>query len=325
MRLVVVTLSDYSALQMVKPLLQDSYDLITEADIATFEAAIGASFPGDYRAFLLQHNGGYFPADVCIHPGENNPQFSSLSMLYGLKTDDYSDLQMNNRRLDNLPTGFVAIGGDDFGNKICLVTLQQDFGSVWKWDHEMQPPKDLRRLADNFGQYFSLIEYDHYREEDWLETIPGFMAAERGDAAPLLALLSDGLDIEFQNDRGETLLICAARSRQSQVVQMLLSAGAEVEACDNAGRTALHTAAAAHSVDSVKLLLAAGANIDAEDCEGDTPLLVGINIGYRVPLYLIRHGANVNHRNHAGESPLQICEVYPDYLRTPLFEAGAIQ
>ena len=316
---------------MAKPVLQDSYDPISKSELEAFEDKLGIKLPNDYRSFLLEHNGGDYPFEVSTSFGPSDPRYTIVKSFYPLFTDEDSLLAVSRRVNSQLPQGFLPIGTDGMGNHICLVFSEQDKGSIWFWDHELSqkggwPPLNSDRLANHFTEFYDSLEYYlPFCEEDWQETSPAFMAAERGDANALSSILDDGFDIESRNNRGQTLLICAASARQSQNVRLLLERGASIESRDNEGQTALLAASSSHSFDSAKLLVAAGADLDARNGEGETPLLAAMAMSYRLPLYLIEEGANVNLRNNYGNSPLEMCELYEAYLREPLLQAGAVE
>ncbi len=99
--------------------------------------------------------------------------------------------------------------------------------------------------------------------------------------------MSKGEPIESRNDRGWTLLACAAHYGYPRVAKLLLEHGADPHARDHEGKTPLHHAAQS-SLDCVKLLLAAGADIKARDHEGHG--VIG-NWYYRADQYLREHGA----------------------------------
>ena len=317
---------------MAKPVLQDSYDPISKSELEAFEDKLGIDLPADYRSFLLEHNGGDYPATVSTPYGLDNPKSAFIGVFYGLNAqDDFDLLDAYEVLCEQLPLGILPIGDDDGGNEICLVVTEQDYGSIWFWHHELSqntgwPPLNSDRLADSFAElYGSLQYYLPFCEEVWQETSPAFMAAERGDANALSSILDDGFDIESRNNRGQTLLACAARARQSQIVRMLLERGANVHAKDSTGKTPLHEASSSHSLDSAKLLVSFGAVVNALDAVSNTPLLCAMSVGYRLPLFLISCGADVNIPNQHGVTALMRCKPYEQYLREPLIQAGAVQ
>jgi hypothetical protein len=316
---------------MIKPLLQDAYDPVSERLLAQFESQIGSRLPEDYRFFLFQQNGGSFGKDVVFPFTTPDGLYSALGLneLYGFGYKTFG-LEDTYKRIDTyLPKGFVPVGEAACGDQVCIVVAGEDVGSIWLWDHEAGisnkwPPDNSKRVASNFQEFIDGIIFDPEAEDQWYETIPAFQAAEQGDVDSLARLLDDGFDVESRNDRGQTLLICAADNRQSQIVRLLLDRGANVNARDNQDWTALNRAAASSSLDSAKLLIAAGADLEATDHEGNTPLLKAVPNRQRLALYLIEQGADVNAVNNSGYRPLQYCTGYgTDDLRAALIRAGA--
>ncbi|KAL1791829.1 hypothetical protein ACET3X_009580 [Alternaria dauci] len=76
----------------------------------------------------------------------------------------------------------------------------------------------------------------------------------------------------------------------------------DVTARDANGRTPLHLAAEFHSVCATKLLLSKGASPHCKDGKGRTPLCLCSNPN--IAQVLIDHGANVNHGDENGWTPL---------------------
>ena len=108
----------------------DSGPPITREDIHAFERRLNAKFPGTYKRFLLQHNGGrpeppYFKREV-------------LSRFYSLNAGKATcDLLAHYKLLrKDLPTGLIPIAGDKFGNQICLALTGRERGKLYFWDHE---------------------------------------------------------------------------------------------------------------------------------------------------------------------------------------------
>jgi hypothetical protein len=97
---------------------------------------------------------------------------------------------------------------------------------------------------------------------------------DHDDATIADVLLEAGADIEAADYDGMTVLIKAAASRRTRLVQFLLGKGANVHARDRRQSSALHAAADddkggrpsdAEMYSTLKVLLNAGADIDAED------------------------------------------------------------
>ncbi len=98
------------------------------------------------------------------------------------------------------------------------------------------------------------------------------LAAKRGDAQLLQALLNAGANIAAQDINGQTPLHLAADTGYTESVLILLTANADASAQDKNGKSPLHLALVNDNIQSVDALLAAGANIDAQDINGQTPL-----------------------------------------------------
>lgn len=107
------------------------------------------------------------------------------------------------------------------------------------------------------------------------------MAAAGDDVYTLEQLLLYGLDPNFADGMGRTLLMHAIRGGQTDVASMLIRVvhvtGGDLSLADMLGRTALHEAVVGGHADLVAELLAAGANADARDVRDETPLLAAVD------------------------------------------------
>jgi uncharacterized protein len=128
-------------------------------------------------------------------------------------------------------------------------------------------------------------------------------AVESGDLRRLRALLDQGVDPDFQNTDGETLLMLAMHRGHVDTANMLLDAGADVHLRSNDGATALFWAARYGYLELVERLLAAGANVyAARDRRDNTPLAAAVGCGHvAVVRTLIKHGADPE-QSYLGES-----------------------
>ena len=101
------------------------------------------------------------------------------------------------------------------------------------------------------------------------------MAARRGDAAAVEALLQTGADVDTVDTMGSTTaLMLAARSASAKTVQLLLDADADVNAKDAYDQTALMLAADSGGIETVQLLLNAGADVNAKANTGMTAFMM---------------------------------------------------
>jgi TonB family protein len=101
------------------------------------------------------------------------------------------------------------------------------------------------------------------------------LAADRGLADMVDALLKAGADPHRVDEFDRNALIFGAGSGNSRVVQLLLAAGLRADSKDKYGDTALMAAAAAGNPESVRLLLDNGADVNATNSRRQTALLSG--------------------------------------------------
>ena len=131
-------------------------------------------------------------------------------------------------------------------------------------------------------------------------------AAELGDVERLRELVADGVNVDSDDDLGNTALHRAAGYGHADAVELLLEQGASVKKKGWGGRLALHRAAESASASSVALLLAAGAKAHCPTSPVTpggrynlTPLFCAINHSRPSSILcvrlLIQAGARVNH------------------------------
>lgn len=100
-----------------------------------------------------------------------------------------------------------------------------------------------------------------------------------------MVLCRFGADVTTQNKRGHTLLHHLLETRYlvlepgsiSKVTNWLLDAGLSVDTCSASGETPLLIAASRHGPEVVRLLAIRGANLNARNHKGQTALFKGID------------------------------------------------
>jgi ankyrin repeat protein len=168
-------------------------------------------------------------------------------------------------------------------------------------------------------------------------TIGLYLAVQRGDIDQIERHIYWGADINQQNVDGETPLHVAAAKGRMVVVKLLLKHSAEIDAADRDGHSPLYGAVMADRTqvaqylveqgaaidpdrllmevvdsgvtdrDVVEFLLANGADINHLDASGRTPLILAIIKSERLlTKRLIAHGADVNKPGGSGKTPLQL-------------------
>ena len=148
------------------------------------------------------------------------------------------------------------------------------------------------------------------------------VASGRSDMAR--ALLEAGASPITRDEEGNVPLVTAARGGSQDIVEMLINAKAVLDAADKYGMTALSVAAAAGSIRMVMTLLAAADNAQVK-LNLEPGLFAAAERGHgRVLELLIAAGANVNHVDDNGRTPLMRA-VNADQVETLsiLIKAGA--
>lgn len=124
------------------------------------ERRIGRSLPDDYRSFLLRQDGGWMQMND-----------GAVKEILGVR-DDASYNASLWRALDTfnerVPNWLLPVARDEYGNLYALSLRQQDFGSVWFWDHEEEadegePPSEenIELRAPNWDEFLAGLQPVH--------------------------------------------------------------------------------------------------------------------------------------------------------------------
>jgi len=111
------------------------------------------------------------------------------------------------------------------------------------------------------------------------------------------------------------------------LIKTLLEAGARPNDYSDGDRTPLITAVRYDSPQTVRILLDHGARVDVLDNDDNTPLMCCIQLPRRaedtdIMKLLIAQGADVNHRNKAGNTALSLARKDEDKQSIRLLEAA---
>lgn len=137
------------------------------------------------------------------------------------------------------------------------------------------------------------------------ETVQTILAAARERSTDRLQRLIDqGIDINTQNQNGQTALVVAASLGERNVVLFLLKKGALVDtAMKRYGWTALMEASFNGRSDMARLLLDNRADVNLVDSYRRTPLMlavIGIHRNMETVELLLKRGAATNVRDDQG-------------------------
>ncbi len=128
---------------------------MSEPRLRQFEKELGEKLPGEYRKFLLRHNGGCpEPRAFKIH--WKNPELaetypeSYIGSFHAL--DGESSNLAESYRLGRkwFPRSMIPIGNDIGGNELLLAISGKERGGVFYWVQELAEESDAPGL-DNVG------------------------------------------------------------------------------------------------------------------------------------------------------------------------------
>lgn len=122
-----------------------------------------------------------------------------------------------------------------------------------------------------------------------------------GDVERVVTLLDGGdIQIDLEDDRGNTPLYMAVQNNHFQVVKTLIQHGA----CVNQKCVPLNIV---RNFEIAKLLVDSGSSVTAVDELGNTPLHKATEFGNdRIAELFLNNGADINQTNHNGQNALHL-------------------
>jgi hypothetical protein len=136
--------------------------------IADIEKRLGVNLPSDYRAFMLEHNGGVpHPADFTFADEIGPYTDGSVVEFYSIQEDEAERGLLTAYRMfcsgdPRMPRDVIPIASELVGNQICLCVTGQRAGYVYFWDHENEcegePTYDnMHLLARSFTEFLARL------------------------------------------------------------------------------------------------------------------------------------------------------------------------
>jgi SMI1 / KNR4 family (SUKH-1) len=139
--------------------------VIAAHDVTAFEADFGYALPDDYRAFLLEVNGGRTADSHCRYLK------GVVNQLFCLNEDDEaSDLKVRAEwaRRDLPSRALLVVGHDDCGGSFLLALDGEHRGEVWlqvddERPHDANPRvlwhdrRDFSKLANSFTEFMESL------------------------------------------------------------------------------------------------------------------------------------------------------------------------
>ena len=122
-------------------------------------------------------------------------------------------------------------------------------------------------------------------------------------------LISNGLNLDSVDIRGQTPLMNASKRGNTKIVEYLMSLGANVRAEDNKQNTALHLSCThSHEECGIKILQKCNTLVSATNNELKTPLHISAGNGLvKLTQELLLSGASVNALDSDGMTPSLCC------------------
>ncbi|KAL8768317.1 MAG: hypothetical protein Q9194_005742 [Teloschistes cf. exilis] len=126
-------------------------------------------------------------------------------------------------------------------------------------------------------------------------------------------LIQRDADIESKDKEGRTPLSYAVEEGHESLVNILIQRNADIESKDDIGRTPLYYAADAGEDGTIKILLESVAHVDSQDIHDrtalqwtviETPLNGRTKKRVLVIVTLLGNGAEINHKDSVGRTPL---------------------
>lgn len=150
--------------------LYDCGGKITEKVIQNFEEKLGFKLPSDYKEFILINNGGT-PTDDLVYDfidsvteSNNSSDIREFFVFYNGETDNYDDaMGIYSSMIDEgvIDKTFFPIGDDSGGNTLCICVSENDYGSIFFCDHELEN-KDTgylvsSKIASSFTEFINML------------------------------------------------------------------------------------------------------------------------------------------------------------------------
>ena len=143
-----------------------------------------------------------------------------------------------------------------------------------------------------------------------------FDFAEQNEEGEVIDLIEkEGVNINAKDDEGYNLLMVSLFRGLKMLALYLIGRGIDLNHQDNKGQTILHHLAVFYDEEVLIKCLEKGVDIDIQDNYGNQPLWAAVfnDDGYgnkRLTMIqaLLGQGANPNHLNNAGRSPLIFAE-----------------
>jgi hypothetical protein len=132
------------------------YGTLSITELVDFEETNEIQLPSDYKAFLLDSNGGKPVPNTTLNPP------NKVTYILGMHNGPYyASLYKHIYRFKNkLPLSTFPIATDPFGNLFLMTIHPESYGQVYFWDHERTPEVQDGNYTDNC--YFVAYSFSEF-------------------------------------------------------------------------------------------------------------------------------------------------------------------
>jgi len=135
-------------------------------------------------------------------------------------------------------------------------------------------------------------------------------AAAKGYTTVVELLLENGIDVNAEQNSGDTVLFYDIRNNHKDIVELLIENGADkfkkyYDGASYREDTLLHLAVRGGNIEGAKLLIVNGIEVDIKNKIGETPLNLAVQCSRKkIVELLIENGADINIKDDKDKSPL---------------------
>jgi uncharacterized protein len=188
-----------------------------------------------------------------------------------------------------------------------LFAANEGHQEVFNYLYELTP-QHLCKDAENILEQSLRKSENHHSELDQI-----FLnAVNEGSIDKLREAIKLGADFNSKGKQsGESALHFATQREYINMIEILIDIGIDVDTQDDDGNTPLMNAVLLNRIDAVKTLLEFNANVEIQNIEGDTALIIDVDFNENpdIAYLLCKHSKNIDVKNNAGFNALELARI----------------
>ncbi len=173
-----------------------------------------------------------------------------------------------------------------------------------------------------------LGEKFRFNDKEYQERLKNFHEFDANQSENVKWLIKSGVNVNLQNDVGNTPLHLAIKNNTHKVIKSLIDLKADVNIKNNEQETPLHIAIQNSPPSIVEMILNAGADKEATDQNGETAIHLAARCKFpKILQTLVEDGANVKTQNTNGQTALHIAasNIYTENIYILTDKGGDIE